>query len=249
MSTARIQQAFFSQINDLRPFKQLMDLIPDVAFFLKDTEGRFVMQNRHACEYCQAATEDETIGRTDFDFFPPRRAALYVKGDQEVMKSGQPIINAVAPAPENSNKMIVYSKVPVYSKENQLIGIAGIHRVIDGLRDTPSWYGSLSKVIRHIHENFSQELTLTDLAKMAHISQSQLERRFRQLLSTTPSAYILQVRIDAGRTLLESTDHTIADIAQSVGFYDHSHFTRSFQKIMNTTPKAYRKRHKNLGPR
>ncbi len=243
MNSDTFQQAFFSRINDLRPFKQLMDLIPDVAFFLKDTEGRFVMQNRHACEYCQAATELETIGRTDFDYFPHRRAALYVKGDKEVMESGRPIINAVAPAPENSSKMIVYSKVPVYDTENQVIGVAGIHRVIDGLRDTPAWYGSLSRVIRHIHESYSQELTLTELAKMAHISQSQLERRFRQLLATTPSAYILQVRIDASRTLLETTDRTIADIAQSVGFYDHSHFTRSFQKIMRLTPKAYRRRH------
>ncbi|MDA3927265.1 MAG: helix-turn-helix domain-containing protein [Kiritimatiellae bacterium] len=247
MNTINIQQNFVSQIKDLQPFKQLMDLIPDVAFFLKDTHGRFVMQNRHACDYCQVATEDETIGKTDFDFFPPRRASLYVKSDQQVMESGRPIINAVAPAPENSNKMIVYSKFPVYDKDNKLIGVAGIHRVIDGLRDTPSWYGSLSIVIQYIHENYSQELTLTDLAKMAHTSQSQLERRFRQLLATTPSSYILRVRIDAGRTLLESTDRTISDIAQSVGFYDHSHFTRSFHKIMHTSPRDYRRRRSNSG--
>jgi hypothetical protein len=95
------------------------------------------MHNRRSCEYCHVNHERETLGKTDYDFFSKERAALYVQGDQEVMRNGKPIINAIAPAPENSDQMIVYSKVPVYGKNRKIIGVAGIHRIVEGLRGTP----------------------------------------------------------------------------------------------------------------
>ena len=244
MKPERFQKEFLARIGDWAPFRHLLDLVPDVAFFMKDRAGRFVMQNRRACEFCQANHERETLGKTDYDFFPKDRAALYVQGDQEVMQNGRPIINAIAPAPENSDKMIVYSKVPVNGRDGSIIGVAGIHRIVDGFRDTPQWYGRISKVIDHIHKHYGEELDIGGLAALAGISQSQLERRFLQLLGTSPGEYILRVRVSASRALLEATDRTIADIALTVGFYDHSHFTRTFKRMMSCSPKAYRDHHR-----
>jgi AraC-like DNA-binding protein len=244
MTPHAFQKRFLAQIGDLAPFRQLLDLVPDVAFFMKDSDGRFVMHNRRSCEFFQKSHEWEILGKTDYDFFPRERAELYVQGDQEVMRSGKPIVNALAPAPESSDKMIVYSKVPVYDKRKRVIGVAGIHRVVDGLRDTPQWYGRFSGVLRRIHQHFAEELDLAALAAEAGVSQSQLERRFRQLLGTSPGEYLLRVRVSASRALLESTDRTIADIALSVGFYDHSHFTRTFRRMMSCSPKQYRDSHR-----
>jgi AraC-like DNA-binding protein len=244
MNVTRFQASFLSQIGDLSPFRQLLDLVPDVAFFMKDRAGRFVMHNRRAVEYCQVNHERDTLGKTDYDFFPKDRAALYVQGDQEVMRTGRPIINAIAPAPENSDQMIVYSKVPVTDKSGRVIGVAGIHRTVEGLRGTPDWYGRFSKVIDHIHKHYAEELELAHLASQAGVSQSQLERRFRQLLGSSPGEYVLRVRINASRPLLENTDRTIADIALAVGFYDHSHFTRTFRRLMSCSPKQYRDHHR-----
>jgi len=53
----------------------------------------------------------------------------------------------------------------------------------------------------------------------------------------------LRVRITAARTLLETSDRTIADIACETGFYDHSHFTRTFKRIVGISPGLYRKNH------
>ena len=58
-----------------------------------------------------------------------------------------------------------------------------------------------------------------------------------------PYEYLLRVRITAARTLLESTDRTIADIACETGFYDHSHFTRTFKRLIGASPGQYRKSH------
>ncbi len=245
----QFQKRFLAQIGTITPFRQLIDLVPDVAFFMKDRSGRFVMHNQRSCEFFQKSHENEILGKTDYDFFPKEHAALYVQGDQEVMETGKPIINALAPAPEASDKMIVYSKVPVYDKRKRVIGVAGIHRVVDGLRDTPDWYGRFSDVLKHIHRHFAEELDIASLAARANVSQSQLERRFHQLLGTSPGEYLLRVRVNAGRTLLETTDRTIADIAQSVGFYDHSHFTRTFRRMMSCSPRQYRAHHRQTETR
>ena len=244
ISPLRFQREFLSRVGDIAPFRQLLDLVPDVAFFMKDRAGRFVMHNRRSCEFFQKNREQEILGKTDYDFFEKDRAELYVQGDQEVMRTGKPIINALAPAPENSDKMIVYSKVPVFDKSRRVIGVAGIHRVVDGLRDTPQWYGRFSKILDHIHKHYGEELDIGALAAQAAVSPSQLERRFRQLLGTSPGEYILRVRVSSSRALLESTDRTIADIALAVGFYDHSHFTRTFKRLMSCSPKDDRSRHR-----
>ena len=103
-------------------------------------------------------------------------------------------------------------------------------------------------MLRRIHQHFAEELDLAALAAEAGVSQSQLERRFRQLLGTSPGEYLLRVRVSASRALLESTDRMIADIALSVGFYDHSHFTRTFKRIIGTSPGHYRKSHFDAAP-
>jgi transcriptional regulator GlxA family with amidase domain len=52
-----------------------------------------------------------------------------------------------------------------------------------------------------------------------------------------------QTRINAARTLLETTDKLLTDIAAETGFYDHAHFVKTFKRIVGTTPSRYRKQH------
>jgi len=146
----------------VQPFSQLLDLLPDVAFFMKDRRGRFVMHNRRGYEYCQVSSERETIGKTEHDFYPKDRADLYIEGDRQVMRTGIPIINAIAPAPEGegSDKLIVYSKVAVRDRRGRIIGIAGIHREVEGMRTTPKSYGRLSRAVEHLHNHYAAPASL-----------------------------------------------------------------------------------------
>ena len=149
-----VQQDFLKLTgNNIHHFKALFDLIPDVAFFMKDTEGRFVMNNRRACAFCRVKQESETYGKTDHDFFPKEQADEYVRGDQEVIRTSKPIINEICAAPGVTDQLIVYSKVPVYNSKKKIIGVAGIHRIIDGLRDIPQWQGRFAQSVDYIHKN------------------------------------------------------------------------------------------------
>jgi len=248
MNPKTLQRRFLSRIGDLAPLRQLMDTLPDVGFFMKDRQGRFMLNNHRACQFCNADNELQTLGKTDYDFFSRDRADFYIKGDQAVMDTGVPVVNEIAPAPEHSDRLMIHSKFPVYDKKGEPIGVIGFHRMVDGLRDTPRWHGRFAQVVAHIHTHFGENLEVKKLASLAGVSQSQFERRFNRIFGTTPYEYILRVRITAARTLLETTDRTIADIACSTGFYDHSHFTRTFKRITGSSPGQYRRHHIEAAP-
>jgi len=245
MKPEQFKSRFLQQVGGVQCFQSLLDLLPDVAFFMKDRKGRFVMQNRRALEYCHVELEAETLGKTDYDFWPVDRAAMYVTGDQQVMATGIPIINAIAPAPEvaGSDRLVVYSKVPVRDRRGRIIGIAGTHREVEGLRAPPGKFGQLSRAVQYLNHNFAEPLSTPQLAVIAGLSRSQFERVFHRLFGTSPMDYLLRVRVNAASRLLENTDRKCTDIALECGFYDHSHFSRMFKRFMGTSPQTYRRRH------
>jgi len=245
MEKRLFQQNFLKRMDWSGTFGQILDLLPDVAFFMKDLEGRFVMNNRRACEYCRAASEEETLGKTDFDYWSEDRARSYFEGDRQVMETGQPIFNAVSSAPEEagSDRLIIYSKVPVRDHGGRIIGIAGIHREIEAKRFAVASYGRIGEAVQFMHRQFAEDLKTCDLAGVAGLSLSQFNRRFRALFRTTPREYLLRVRVNAACRSLETTGWTVARVALEAGFFDHSHFTRTFRRMMGMTPARYRKLH------
>lgn len=245
MDTHKLQQDFFAKVDWHGTFGPLLDLLPDVGFFMKDREGRFVMHNRRACEFCRSPSEEETLGKTDFDFWPPDRAQSYVEGDCRVMATGQPILNAIAAAPEEagSENLILYSKVPVRDQSGAIIGVAGIYRDLGQKGVTPSAYEEMGQALHAMHKRYAENLQMADLVDAAALSKSQFNRKFRRMFGTTPREYLLRVRVNAACRLLETTGLTITAIALETGFFDHSHFTRIFRRIMHVAPGAYRQLH------
>jgi PAS domain S-box-containing protein len=245
MDRHQLQEEFLGKMDWQSTFRPLLELLPDVAFFMKDLEGRFVMHNRRACEFCHAASEEETLGKTDFDFWPSDRAQSYVEGDRRVMTTGQPILNTIADAPEEagSENLILYSKVPVRDRSGKIIGVAGIYRELGTKGAVPYAYGKMAEALHTMHKRHSENLHMAELAASASLSKSQFNRKFSRLFGTTPREYLLRVRTNAACRLLETTDLTVTAIALETGFFDHSHFTRTFRRITNVTPGAYRRLH------
>ncbi len=115
--------------------------------------------------------------------------------------------------------------------------------MVDGLRNTPEWLGRFTQVVTHIHQHYNENIEVKKMASLAGVSISQFERRFQRILGYTPYEYLQRVRIAAARSLLETTNRTIVDIACAIGFYDHSHFNRTFKRIAGTSPGHYRRSH------
>ena len=54
MNPKTLQKRFLAQIGDLSTIHRLIDLLPDVGFFMKDNQGRFMLNNLRACQFCNA---------------------------------------------------------------------------------------------------------------------------------------------------------------------------------------------------
>lgn len=243
MENTSLRDHFFSQIGPHDQVLSLFDLLPGLSFFMKDREGRFVALNRRGCEYCGVATEQEAIGLTDFDFFPKQRADEYRSADVAVMESGEAIVNRIESAPEaaGSPRLVMTSKVPLRNVQGRVIGVAGFSQQVETMRDQSETIDAFARVMEHLHRNYEQGLTTDQMASMAGLSVSQFERRFRRAFGTSPRQYLMRIRVENAARALVDTDQTVSEIAQACGFYDHAHFSRSFRRIMNTSPSEYRK--------
>ena len=92
-----------------------------------------------------------------------------------------------------------------------------------------------------IHHNYMEFLSLSDIAKSDNISRGECCRVFKRVLNMSPFSYLLNFRIHQSIKLLATSNMTIADIAQVVGFGSGSYFTSCFKKIMHCSPISYRK--------
>lgn len=90
--------------------------------------------------------------------------------------------------------------------------------------------------------NLNSPLNLADVAQQFNLSSRSLSRRFKLATAVTAIEYWQQLRIEAAKDLLASTNLSIQEIGFHVGFQDQGHLTRLFKKALNLTPKAYRTR-------
>lgn len=100
---------------------------------------------------------------------------------------------------------------------------------------------AIVKSIEFIKNRYHEKITVNDLASVSNMSVSAYMRNFVRIFSVTPYEYVNMYRIRHSKKLLEETNLSIANIAQSCGFYDSSHFTRFFKKYERITPSQYKK--------
>ena len=92
-----------------------------------------------------------------------------------------------------------------------------------------------------IHTRYAETLTRDDIADHIGISADYLTDCFRQELGITPITYIRRYRIREACELLRNSDQSITQVALAVGFSESAHFTRTFQREMQVTPRVFRR--------
>jgi AraC family transcriptional regulator len=101
----------------------------------------------------------------------------------------------------------------------------------------PRW---LEQAREFLHAHFSDEMTLESIARTVRTHPVHLARVFRRHYGCTVGEYVRRLRVEAACRELSSTDAPLPQIALAAGFYDQSHFSRTFKKIVGLTPTAYR---------
>nr|WP_010132865.1 helix-turn-helix domain-containing protein [Microbulbifer agarilyticus] len=91
-----------------------------------------------------------------------------------------------------------------------------------------------------LKQHCSDDVKLSEVAKHFDMSVRSFNRRFKLATGQTPLQYLQNVRIDMARELLQSSNLSVNEIAEKVGYQDMGHFTALFKKFLSTTPSEYR---------
>lgn len=95
---------------------------------------------------------------------------------------------------------------------------------------------------KFIVENYHRDIDISELAKLSGYSTNHFRRIFKKKTGLSPVNYIIGVRLENARKLLENSDARISDIAQSCGFASASQFCSFFKEEYHETPLCFRKR-------
>ncbi len=98
----------------------------------------------------------------------------------------------------------------------------------------------LSPVIDYIDKNYSSDITLEELARLAGVGREYFCTIFRRKTGMRPFEYIAAIRIREAKKLLTYTDFTAAEIGKTVGYEDKSYFGRVFKRYAGMPPTAFR---------
>jgi AraC family transcriptional regulator len=102
----------------------------------------------------------------------------------------------------------------------------------------PRWLRTVSELL---HARFAESMSLEEIASVAGVHPVYLASAFRRHYRSTVGDYVRRLRIDYACGRLARSDLSLAEIALEAGFANQSHFTRTFRRLMGTTPAVYRK--------
>ncbi|TKC04255.1 GlxA family transcriptional regulator [Pedobacter frigoris] len=101
----------------------------------------------------------------------------------------------------------------------------------------------VKKVQEYIENNFSEKITIDQLADMQALGRRNLERRFKKATSNTIVEYIQRVKMEAAKVSLESSRENVNEVMYKVGYTDNKAFRTTFKRITGLSPIQYRSKY------
>lgn len=242
--TTSLCESFFESLQGILPVDRLFDGVPDIVFFVKNADGRYMAVNDTLAIRCGLPDKASVLGFTAVELFPSPFGNAFALQDREILRGGSPIRDHLELHlyPSGNSGWCLTFKEPILGRNGEIVGICGISRDLHSPGQQGADFAALSCAIHHIHQYYDEPLRLQALAKMAKLSVYQFDQRIRSLFHVTAGQYLVKVRIDAACKRLSGSLEPIAQIALSCGYSDQSAFSRQFKQAVGISPLAYRKK-------
>ena len=117
----------------------------------------------------------------------------------------------------------------------------------DTVRPAEAKRNSITQIMQYIENNYTKNLNIESLARKIGLNKYSLIREFKQTYDVSPIEYQLQCRFREAKFLLSTTDLSISQIGQGVGFSSGNYFSQCFMKREGMSPTAYRQMHQKSG--
>ena len=197
-------------LNALALIAPLLNAIPNVVFFIKDRQARYLLANLTLARRCGFKSVSSLLGKTSADVFPSALGQGYTEQDLRVLREGVTLRDQLEMHLYNGRERgwCLTQKLALRDISGQMIGMAGIsHDLQEAHARHPAW----------------QRLAIY----------------CKRIFHLTPRQMIHKVRLEKATELLAG-DTPITDIALQCGYTDHSAFSRQFKAMTGSTPRDFR---------
>lgn len=233
---------------DIDLLAQLFEQAPDVAFFVKDIEGRYLAVNKSLAQRHGLNEVEDVIGKRPLDICVGRFGQVPTDQDAKLLRTGRPLVDYLEMHWHLPHEPVwcLTTKLPIVDDDGEIVGIVGFSRDVRTPVENHEIPEEFAAALEYFEQNLTEFNTPSALAERSKLSLQRLARLTKRLFGLTPSQFISKTRIAVASRLLYETDKPISDIALSSGFYDQSAFTRAFRIATGVTPSEFRRQAKQV---
>lgn len=143
--------------------------------------------------------------------------------------------------------VVDYCKKPIVREETEQI-LQKLHNILSGESTDGQEVinnSDFEDLLYYINTHYMEKLTLNQLAKKYYFNSNYLCLLFKKKLGMAFSAYLLKIRMEKAKELLEEHKYSITEIATKVGYSEYSYFNKSFKKYYSLPPSEFKKTSKH----
>ena len=229
----RLQEGIEHELSAEREMlRTLVDSVPDLMY-VKDSSSRFVVANTAVARKMGAATPQELLGKSDFDFYSKEIATPFYEDEQSLIESGRALLAREEACVDHDGSLthLLTTKVPLRSHEGKVVGIVGIGRDITerkraeaemekarGAAELASRAKSefLANMSHEIRTPLNGIVGMTDLALETELTSEQ--REYLETVKLSADALLTVIndildfsKIEAGKVELEMDNFDLRD--------------------------------------
>ncbi|MBI3284283.1 MAG: AraC family transcriptional regulator, partial [Burkholderiales bacterium] len=181
------RQQLASRLSDVFFSEALFDVMPDIVFFVKDHEGRYLVVNQTLARRCGMRDKQGLLGRKAEEVFPPSLAASYAAQDALVLSGKKELRDQLELHlyPNRLPGWCLTQKIPLRDARGQIIGMSGISRDLALPDQRHPVYGKIAAAVDYLQRHYTQTISMRELVRLTGLSVAQLERNFRKIFSLT----------------------------------------------------------------
>lgn len=144
---------------------------------------------------------------------------------------------------------LFYNEESERAYQNSVVTINDMKAYVRHLIDSATGYsrylqqpdGVVEKLVRYLDENYQQEISREDMAKMVFLNPDYISRLFKKSTGKSISSYLTDKRVKKARELLRDTDMPVYAVSICVGYDNFAYFSKVFKKSTGMSPNEYRK--------